>query len=296
MIVTIIDNGYTEGVVLMKADADCRLVLLVSFVMLVLSAPAHGREQPSTQSSLETRDEREAFLSNASFVTNAPTDGTRSWRAGLDDGTRRHDASVVTADGSGPTRRNYRFNVAAYELDKLLVLNLVPPSVERPVNGRPASVIWWVDNFAMNELNRRTKGIEPPDPDRWGRQMQAVRVFDELISNTYRDTAPPLYLNSVWDNLLITTDWTIWIVDHTGAFRTRQELQDPDSLVRCPRIVLGRLRALNKELLEQALKRYLSSQQLDALEVRRTLLVRHFDHQIESKGEAGVLYDLPPRR
>ena len=57
--------------------------------------------------------------------------------------------------------------------------------------------------------------------------MQAVRVFDELISNTYRDTAPPLYLNSVWDNLLITTDWTIWITDHTGAFRTRQELQDP---------------------------------------------------------------------
>ena len=245
---------------------------------------------------METRDEREAFLSNASFVTDAPTDGTPSWRAGLDDGTRRHDASVVTEDGSGPTRRNYRFNVAAYELDKLLGLNLVPPSVERPVNGRPASVIWWVDDFAMNELNRRSKGIEPPDPDRWGRQMQAVRVFDELISNTYRDTAPPLYLNSVWDNLLITTDWTIWIIDHTGAFRTRQELQDPDSLVRCPRTVLGRLRALNKELLQQALKRYLSSQQLDALEVRRTLLVRHFDHQIESKGEADVLYDLPPRR
>ena len=150
-------------------------------------------------------------------------------------------------DGSGPTRRNYRFNVAAYELDKLLGLNLVPPSVERTVNGRPASVTWWLDDFAMNELDRRRKGIDPPDPDRWGRQVQAVRVFDELISNTYRDTAPPLYLNSVWDNLLITTDWTIWIVDHTGAFRVRRELQDPDSLVRCPRTVLGRLRALNKD-------------------------------------------------
>ena len=95
----------------MKADADCRLALLVSCVILVLSAPARAREQPGTQSSLETRDEREAFLSNASFVTNAPTDGTPSWRAGLDDGTRRHDASVVTEDGSSPTRRNYRFNV-----------------------------------------------------------------------------------------------------------------------------------------------------------------------------------------
>jgi hypothetical protein len=277
-------------------NADRRLALLLLFVMLVLSAPAHGRAQPATPSPLGTREDREAFLSKASFVTDPPTDGSPSWRAGLDDGTRRHDASVVTEDGRGPTRRDYRFNLAAYELDKLLGLNLVPASVERPVNGRRASVIWWVDNFAMNELDRRRKGIDPPDPDRWSRQVQAVRVFDELISNTYRDTAPPLYLNSVWDNLLITTDWTIWIIDHTGAFRTRQELQDRDSLLRCPRTVLGRLRALNRERLQQALRRYLSSQQLDALEVRRALLVSHFDHRIESQGEADVVYDLPPRR
>ena len=148
----------------------------------------------------------------------------------------------------------------------------------------------------MNELDRRRKGIDPPDPDRWGRHVQAVRVFDELISNTYRDTAPPLYLNTVWDNLLITTDWTIWITDHTGAFRTRQDLQDPDSLIRCPRTVLGRLRQLNREQLQQTLQKYLSSQQLDALEVRRALLVRHFDYQIGSHGEGVVLYDLPPRR
>jgi hypothetical protein len=280
----------------MKRGDDDRLALLVSLVILMLSALAHGKQQPGSPSSLETRVEREAFLLKASVVTEAPTDRRPSWRAGLDDGTRRHDASVVTEDGSGPTRRNYRFNVAAYELDKLLDLNLVLPSVERPVGGRPASVIWWVDNFAMNELDRRRKGIDPPDPDRWGRQVQAVRVFDELISNTYRDTAAPLYLNTVWDNLLITTDWTIWITDHTGAFRTRQELQDPDSLVRCPRTVLRRLQALNKKRLQQALGRYLSSQQLDALEVRRVLLVKHFNHQIESRGEPGVLYDLPPRQ
>ena len=281
---------------MLKAAVDHQLAFLVLCVVLVLPTPVHGREQAEAPSLLETRDEREAFLSKASVTTDAPTDGRPSWRATLDDGTRRHDASVVTEDGSGPTRRNYRLNVAAYELDKLLDLNLVVPSVERAVNGRPASVIWWVDDFAMNELDRRRKRIDPPDSDRWGRQVQAVRVFDELISNTYRDTAPPLYLNTVWDNLLITTDWTIWLTDHTGAFRTRQDLQDPDSLVRCPRTVLGRLRALNKERLQQALKRYLSSQQLDALEVRRALLVRHFDNQIESKGEAAVLYDLPSRR
>ena len=269
------------------------LALLVLCVIWVL--PAHGTEQAGIPSSWATRDAREAFLSEARVLTDAPTDGRLTWRATLDDGTRRHDASVVTADGSGPTGQNYKFNVAAYELDKLLGLNLVVPSVERRVNGRPASVIWWVDGFAMNELDRRRKGIDPPDPEGWSRQLQAVRVFDELISNTYRDTAPPLYLNTVWDNLLITTDWTIWLTDHTGAFRTRQDLQDPDSLVRCPRIVLGKLRTLNKKLLQHALGRYLSAKQLDALALRRALLLRHFDRQIRKRGEADVLYDLPRR-
>ena len=280
----------------MSADAGNRLLLLVSLLIAVLSVPADGRQQPGTPSTFATRDEREAFLSKATVVTDVPTDDRPSWRAGLDDGTRKHDASVVTADGSGPTGQNYKFNVAAYELDKLLGLNLVPTTVERLLGGRPASVIWWIDDFAMNELDRRRKKIDPPDPDRWSRQVQAVRVFDELISNTYRDTAPALYFNSVWDNLLITTDWSIWIIDHTGAFRTRQALQDPDSLVRCPRSVLARLRELNRSRLRQTLERYLSSQQLDALEARRALLVGHFDRLIGAKGEAAVLYDLPPRR
>jgi hypothetical protein len=35
---------------------------------------------------------------------------------------------------------------------------------------------------------------------------------------------------------------------------------------------------------------------LDALEVRRVLLVKHFDRRIKSKGEVDVLYDLPSRR
>ena len=279
-----------------KAAFGRRSALLVSVVVSVLFTPAYGRQQPEAALSLVTRDQRETFLANASIATDAPADGRPSWRAVLADSTRRHDASVVTEDGSGPTRLNYRFNLAAYELDKLIGLDLVPPSVERSVNGRPASITWWLDDVAMNEVDRRRKGINPPDVDKWDRQVQAVRVFDELISNTYRDTAPPLYLNSVWDNLLITTDWTIWITDHTGAFRTRRELQDPDSLVRCPRSVLARLRELSRPRLQQTLERYLSSQQLDALEVRRALLVKHFDDQVRSRGESVVLYDLPPRR
>lgn len=282
----------------MTPDRDQRLAFLISFMISALPATADARRQPGAPSSVETRAEVEAFLSKASVVGDAgpPSGATRFWRVSLVDGNRKHDAGVETADGSDPTRRDYKFNVAAYELNKVLGLNLVVPSVERLMSGRLASLTWWVDNFAMNELDRRKKGIDPPDLESWNKQVQAVRVFDELISNTYRDTSPPLYLNTVWDNLLITRDWAIWITDHTGAFRTRRQLQDPESLTRCDRALWGRLRLLNRELLQRTLGKYLSSQQLDALEVRRELLVKQFDEQIARKGEAAVLYDLPPRQ
>jgi hypothetical protein len=278
------------------AYADRGLTLQALFGILILSAAAQARQQTPVPSSFDTGAAREGFLSKANLVSDAPVDGRPSWRATLDDGSRKHDASVETADGTGPTRRNYKFNVAAYELDKALGLNLVPASVERLVSGRPASLTWWLDNVAMDELDRRRKRIDPPDAESWNRQMQAVRVFDELISNTYRDTSPALYLNTVWDNLLITRDWTIWLIDHTGAFRTRSALLDLESLTRCPRNVLGRLREMDRELLQRILGKYLSSQQLDALEFRRALLVKHFDAQIASKGEAAVLYELTPKR
>jgi len=278
----------------MKAAADHRLSLLVSFVILALSAP-QARQQPAAPSSLETRAEREAFLSKATVSTDTPADGRRSWRASLASDTRKHDALVQTADGSDPTRQDYRFNVAAYELDKLLRLDLVLPTVERFVGGRPAALTWWLDGVAMNELDRRRKAIDIPDMDSWRRQMDAVRIFDELISNTYRNTSPGLYLNTVWDNLLITSDWTIWLTDHTAAFRNRQGLEDPESLRRCPRTVLTRLRELNRAQFQQTIGKYLSPQQLDALETRRALLVGHFNDQIAGNGEAVVLYDLRPR-
>jgi hypothetical protein len=268
--------------------------LWIPFALVVLPVAAQVRE-PLTPSYLESRAEQEAFLSRASVVTAAPIDGKRTWRATLESGSRTHDALVDTEDATDPTRRDHRFNVAAYELDKLLNLNMVVPAVERSVGGRPASVTWWLDDFAMNELDRRSQRLEPPDVEGWARQMHAVRVFDELISNTYRDTSPPLYLNSVWDNLLITKNWTIRLTDHTGAFRVRKQLQDPESLTRCPRPVLRKLRELDQDLVRRALGRYLSSQQLDALEVRRTLLVGHFDDAIVRNGERAVLYDSSPR-
>lgn len=264
---------------------------LASLIALLPAAAPARAQAPSTPSPMSRVEQEELLRTGVVEIA-----GPATRRVRLDDGRRRHDAAVEYADGSDPTRRDFRFNVAAYELDKLITLGMVLPAVERTIEGRPASLTWWLDDFAMSEQERRRKQITPPDPERWSRQLQAVRVFDELISNTYRDTSPALYLNSVWDNLLITSEWTVWLIDHTGAFRLRGRLEDPDSLARCDRALLGGLRGLNRDLLRQRLSRYLSPQQLDALLIRRELLVSHFDRLLADKGEGAVLYDLARTR
>ena len=278
-------------------------MIFVALFILLLRVAAKAQEQCPATSPQLTRGEIEEFLLKGSIVSQRPRSEYQS-RITLDDGKRRHDANVETEDGTTPTLRNYRFNLAAYELDKALELNLVPVTVVRTVNGRPASVTWWVDDVAMTEMARRRKKIEPPDPESWNKQMQAVRVFDELMSNRYRNMNPERFerpdgtvtpFDASWVELVITRDWRIWLIDHTETFRVRKRLEHLQSLTRCDRSLLAKLRKLNQEVFQQRLAGYLSPEQLDALEARRALLLKHFEKQITSKGEDAVLYDLPPR-
>ena len=231
------------------------------------------------------------MLANGSIVGGpaSPPSSTFS-RITLDDGTTTHLATMQAAAGSDAT-----LNVAAYALDKILDINFVAPAVVRMVNGVPAVVIWWLDGVVMDELSRRKSKTEPPDLDAWSKQVQTARVFDELIANAYRDVNPELYLSTVWDNLLITKDWNIWLIDHSRTFQTRRSLDHAESLMRSDRGLLKKLRGLNLEGLKTGLAKYLTIEQIEALDSRRQLLVKHYDQEIARRGESAVLYDLPPR-
>jgi hypothetical protein len=256
---------------------------------VVVSADVLG--QPTSPAVLATRAAKEAFLSTASIPGASTTPPSATYgRITLVDGTTKHLATIQAANGSDAV-----LNVAAYELDKILDINFVAPAVVRTVNGQPAVVVWWLDGVVMDELSRRKSKTEPPDLGAWNKQLHVVRVFDELVANAYRDVNPDLYLSTVWDNLLITKDWTIWLIDHTRTFQTRPSLDHPESLAQCDRSLLQKLRGLNPDVLKQRLAKYLAREQIEALESRRQLLVRHFDRQIASRGERAVLYDLPPR-
>ena len=237
----------------------------------------------------------ETFLKTAKIgrQRSIPVGVTVPSRAPLSDGKLQHDAAIQTVDISKtahPTatgmelnfRDAWQFNVAGYELAKMLELNMVPPYVERRVSGVPASVSWWVVD-AMMERDRIQKKLAPPDLEAWNAEVLAARAFRELIADV--DFNPT--------NLLITKDWRVWIIDFSRAFRQTRNLHEPERLTAVDRKLLDRLTGLTEQALRQQLGRWLSRPQIQALLARRDLMVRIFQDQIAAKGEAAVLYDLP---
>ncbi len=268
-----------------------RYALAVALAVLCLAAPL-AQEVAAPALSPE---EMEAFLLNAdlSDLDRLDVGVTGSRRASASDGRITHDVHVQTVDIERDTfvaagarvelnfRDSYRYNVAAYRLAVLLGMDNVPMSVLRRVGGEPAAVTWWVDDVAMSERDRIEQRAFPPDPQVAYSQFYAMYAFDELIQN--RDRNPG---NSLW-----TTDWKLWLIDHTRAFRPDVEISKPERLTRIGRSLLEGMRALTPEALAAAMDGdVLTRQERERVLARRDLLVEHFDARISRIGDA-VLID-----
>jgi hypothetical protein len=243
--------------------------------------------QPSHALTLEAK---EAFLKKAKIVrTKAAGKGvTGTLRATLTDGVLTHDASIQTIDQAMSTftsnrgtelnfKDSWRYNVAAYRLDQLLQVGMIPPSVERSYDNKSGAYTWWVDDVLMDEGARLKDKLSAPDSDRWNRQMWHVRLFDQLIYNVDRNLG----------NLVIDKDWTVWMIDHTRAFRLHEKVKTPGNLSKCDRQVLDRLKALDMPAVKAAVGNYLTASEIKAMLARRTEIVALIE-----KGGPGALYDL----
>ena len=262
--------------------------------LLALTCPLFNWAATANDQSL-TCTEMEEFLRLGKIVAqkSIPKGVTLPRRATLEYKGMKHDAATQNVDISKATyettrgkelnfRDSWKYNVAGYELAKILELNMVPPYVERKVSGQTASLSWWVDD-AMMELDRNKQKLAVPDVEAWNKQMYAVRVWHGLIY----DTDPNL------TNLLITKDWQLWIIDFTRAFRLYKELSDPKDLVQCDRRLLAKLRALDRDMLREKLSRWLTRPEIDGLVARAARIVSFFDKEAAAKGEGAVLYDFP---
>lgn len=273
---------------MMSAPPRRHACAILASVVVAFVSTAAAQEPPLT------REEMREFLLEADIIKSRgiPIGITRPERLTLRLGGLTHDAGFNYADErksvhtfADGTREvdfvdSYHYNIAAYELAGLLGLeDMMPVTVERAWRGRNGSLTWWLPTM-MTEGERIKKKVRPPDPEAWNRQMYKKRVFAQLVY----DTDPNL------QNVIISPDWKLWMLDFTRAFRKWAALQHPGDLPRCQRSLLQRLRELNRADVERVTARHLTRFEIDGLMKRRDLMVAHFEKLIAAKGEAAVLY------
>jgi hypothetical protein len=266
----------------------------VAFVVVAsLVAARSTAAQPQAEQSL-TPEQQEQFLKTAKVVRAQPAGKgvTGTLRATLSNGDYTHEASIQNVDISMTEFRSnrgtelnfkdsWRYNVAAYRLNRLLQLGNVPVTVERSYNGKPGAFTWWVDDVLMDEGQRlKTKG-DAPDPLAWNQQMWHVRLFDQLIQNVDRNLG----------NLLIDRGWGVWMIDHSRAFRLSKDLKSPKNLTRIERGAFERLKTLDLATLDAAVGNYLTSYEKRAILERRDRIVELFE-----QGGRSMIYDRPAQQ
>ena len=137
---------------------------------------------------------------------------------------------------------SYKTEIAAYELDKLLKMDMVPPTVERQLEGNKGAAQLWVENVV--EVNgpdvhrtRRTASIGKTSCVR-------MTMFDDLIGNRDRNLG----------NMLRDGTWNLILLDHSRAFGVGTEL--PQKLSRDRRAYWARIEGLTRDAARRGAARH----------------------------------------
>jgi hypothetical protein len=234
----------------------------------------------------------EQFLMNARITRMRDLSGvTAPRRVTLELDGVTHDAVFKTVDRDEPgiTRDgdnnidvnfedSWRTEVAAYQVDRIIGLGMVPATVERSHQGERGSLQFWVRS-EMNEHQRATAGIIPPDQQAFAKQGLNLWLFDNLIHNVDRHPG----------NILITKEFRIILIDHSRSFRVSDRLPAPDYLQGFSRSVLAGLARLDRDVLRARIGKYVTNAQINAVLTRRDAILALARQRAAELGDEAVL-------
>ena len=271
------------------------LVVFAAVVISNLSLPAAA--SPTSDSELEHCLRKGKIVDNRLIGTGV----TRPYRLELDcDGTVVAAAfKILDEERQGLTRfenaspelhftDSYRYELAAYLIDRYLGLGMVPVAVTRFVGRNRGAAIAWIEEAVSPEELRQTPLTEA-QRSRIVYQRGLMRLFDGLIQNVDRNQG----------NMLITReDLRLHLIDHSRAFRQEKEL--PIKLVKervaLPEEVYERLRQLSlmedKELREIT-RKSISKALSRAVIARAGLIVEKIEKDRKAYGDEAVFRSLP---
>ena len=249
----------------------------------VVGVPMKGEEAVAFLTDAEIIGEPESFdeaaITGPLRVT--LSDGSRTLRAVFKhEDTRYPEFRFSDGREVEEARDSYRHEIAAYELNRLLGLDLVPPCVERKIESKSGSLCFWVES-AMTEAERRMRGLQSSDPEQYRGQLREVELFQQLIADLdYSDLR----------NLVVDEDLRIHKVDSSMAFDT-----DPDLLTglyssRLSRRLIQALEALDKKEMNETLKPWLFKDQRSGLWERRNRILKRAKKLVSDYGEEETLY------
>jgi hypothetical protein len=167
------------------------------------------------------------------------------------------------AEGASPD--SYRHEIAAYRLDRALGLEMVPVSVVRNFRQEGALMEWVSGSFTEEKLRKR--GDYSDTPKSLIQQRAAMRLFDALILNVYREES---------DQLITPGSWKLHLIDHSRAFGTSMRLPesfDPSS-ANLPASLLKNLENLKGTSLRILLEGLVNDRQILALLSRRDEILK----------------------
>jgi len=257
--------------------ARCAVLVTLCFTA-VLSAQAPAPADPIESKSWLGQEQRiEEHLRNAGIasIEDIGTGVTRPRRAHL---TPSEPSESLVWKVLPPGRRggyweSYKSEIAAYELDRLLNMRMIPPAVERRIGDDTGAAVMWV---AGMKSVKQLGGKVPSGPE-WGKPIRQMLMFDSLIRNIDRNAG----------NILIGRPGDLILIDHSRAFTTDKKLQN--KVERVDAELWERMQTLTRENLARALGRWLDDDAIAAIIERRDAMAVAIDKQIAKKGRALVL-------
>lgn len=189
--------------------------------------------------------------------------------------TKFEDGSVVAAFTD-----SYRYERAAYLLDRRVGLDMVPVVVLRQIGEQAGALVEWVED-ATSEAQRMA--VSQAVPEELRLQQNLMHVFDELIANDDRHES----------NQLITRDGRLRLIDHSRCFRTRHGLSDAflNRPVGVTAEMLRNLESLDARDLRGLLRGLLSRPQIAGLLSRRDRILRKVEADRKEYGDRFVIQD-----
>jgi hypothetical protein len=168
---------------------------------------------------------------------------------------------------------SYKSEIAAYELDKLLGMNMVPPAIERRIGEETGAAVMWISSVkSVKEL-----GGKVPSGPSWGRPLRMMMMFDNLIANIDRNAG----------NILVGPPGELILIDHSRAFITDKKLVQ--KVERVDALLWDRMQALTLDDLTRTLGLWLEPDQIAAMIQRRDEMVAAVDKLLAKKSRALVI-------